>query len=116
MALDKQTIQKIKVTLEEKEQTLSKEIERLSQPVDMGDDVDSYDEETDEAEEFSTNLGKAEGLKPILEQVRDALRKIEKGEFGVCEKCEQAVSQEHLMANPETRYCQECKLAHVKEL
>lgn len=108
--MEKEIIEELRQQLEEKRADLTARITELRKPVDMGDDIDSFDEETDEAEEYSANMGMVEELKRSLERVSDALAKIKSGKYGICENCSQAIDKELLMADPETRLCRDCKL------
>ena len=47
--------------------------------------------------------------KTFLEKIDRALRKIEDGEFGTCEQCEEPISIKRLEARPETTLCIRCK-------
>ena len=78
---------------------------------DFGNDIESTDdfpEEADEAEEFSTNIAIASGLKDRLENVEEALRKMDKGTYGKCENCGKDIPLEVLEVNPESRHCADC--------
>ncbi len=90
---------------------LERQLKELNQPVDMGDDIDSFDEEADEAEEMSTNQGTISALKQRYLRIKDALNKIQKGSYGTCEKCGGQIGAEVLNIDPESRFCQACKLA-----
>lgn len=103
--------EEIKRVLEKTEQELQEEISRLKNPVNMGDDIDSYDEEADEAEEYSGNLGQAEALRRRLDHVKLALAKIEKGLYGRCESCGEQIEEDVLQINPEARFCK----THIKD-
>ncbi|PIR86876.1 MAG: hypothetical protein COU11_03415 [Candidatus Harrisonbacteria bacterium CG10_big_fil_rev_8_21_14_0_10_49_15] len=108
--IDPQIQQELRQQLETEKKKLEKNIAELSKPVDMGDDIDSFDEETDEAEAFSANVGSAESLKARLGRVTDALAKMEVGTYGKCEGCEGVIGLELLKADPESRLCRDCKL------
>ncbi len=43
-----------------------------------------------------------------LAQIDDALRAIETGDYGVCNRCQQAIDFERLKAKPNARYCVSC--------
>ncbi len=45
----------------------------------------------------------------ILEQVNDALHKIENGTYGICEQCGKKISIKRLEAKPWARYCVKCR-------
>ena len=45
----------------------------------------------------------------ILDHIEAALRKIEKGNFGICESCGKSISSPRLKAMPWARYCIACQ-------
>ncbi len=45
----------------------------------------------------------------LLRAIEEALGRIRRGTFGVCEVCEQPISKARLEAVPWTRLCRECK-------
>jgi DnaK suppressor protein len=45
----------------------------------------------------------------FLDKIEKALRKIDDGEFGVCEDCEEPIGLKRLEARPETTLCIRCK-------
>lgn len=105
--LTKEQLDTLKEKLLEEKLKLTKEIE--DPHVDFGDDVDAFDEETDEAEAFATNLGVQATLKEHLRDVNDALEKLSVGEYGTCEECHNHISFETLAIEPESRLCKSCK-------
>lgn len=48
----------------------------------------------------------------VLKQVDAALRRIERGTFGVCLECEEPISNKRLEAVPWARYCIPCQERH----
>lgn len=97
--------------LQADQERLVAEIEESSKPQDFGSDVDSMDEESDEAEELANRLAITQSLKDELSEVEEALRRIEAGTFGVCVRCSRPISKEVLEAAPESALCEECKKA-----
>lgn len=49
------------------------------------------------------------GERIVLDDIEAALRRIEKGEFGLCESCHKRISSERLRAMPWARYCIQCQ-------
>ena len=45
----------------------------------------------------------------LLSAIEDALARIRRGTFGVCEACKQPISKARLEAVPWTRHCRKCK-------
>ena len=70
-------------------------------PLHMGDlGTVNYEQEV--------TLGLLENEEQVLEEVNDALARIEQGTFGRCENCGQEISRERLKALPYARYCIRC--------
>ena len=44
-----------------------------------------------------------------LDEISDALARLETGTYGLCERCGRSVARERLRAVPATRYCVECQ-------
>lgn len=97
-----------KEALEKAQQELKLELSKIPQVPDLGDDTEGevFEEETDEAEEYSTNLGIKAALKQRLIEVEDALERIKKGTYGKCEQCGGDIEEAVLKTAPESRYCQ----------
>jgi len=53
----------------------------------------------------------ASQLKEALDDVLKALRKIEQGTYGICERCGQPISEARLEAKPASAYCINCASA-----
>jgi RNA polymerase-binding transcription factor len=43
-----------------------------------------------------------------IAEVDDALRRVDAGTYGVCERCGQPIAEERLAARPFARYCMAC--------
>ena len=68
-------------------------------------EVDPADENevADKLEELDDNSGIASSLENELKEVEAALERIEKGTYGICEKCGKPIETERLEANPSAR-------------
>lgn len=105
-------IKKYESELLELRDRLSREIKEVIKDTDMGSDVSSPSgHEADEAEERGIAYAEQITLKERLTAVLDALEKIKKGTYGVCEKCQGVIGADVLAASPESRLCRECKAA-----
>lgn len=51
----------------------------------------------------------------LLNKIREALERIEAGEFGLCESCEEPISVERLRARPVTTLCIDCKTEEERQ-
>ncbi len=79
---------------------------------DMTLDADDLPDEMDLAsseylQSFTFRLRGRE--KTFLKKIDHALKKIDDGNFGVCEECEEPISLKRLEARPETTLCIRCK-------
>ena len=83
-------------------ETLHQDTTDLSRlPFHMADlGTDSYDQEF--------TLGLMDSERKLLEQVNEALQRIEEGTYGICEGSGEPISKERLEAIPWTRYCVTC--------
>lgn len=90
---------------------LSREIKEVIKDTNMGSDAggNTDDEESDETEERGIAYAEQISLKERLNMVLDALEKIKKGMYGVCEKCQGAINAGVLAIIPESQLCKECK-------
>jgi RNA polymerase-binding protein DksA len=70
-------------------------------PLHMADvGTENYDQEF--------TLGLIENEQETLDQIQDALRRMETGTYGLCEGCSQPIAKPRLQALPYTRHCIEC--------
>ncbi|MDP2838330.1 MAG: TraR/DksA C4-type zinc finger protein [Candidatus Moranbacteria bacterium] len=111
MALDTQTLAKLKDLLLAEKGRLEQELSRFATATDttgnyktriedMGTDPD---ENASEVEEYVDNLGLEQALETQLKDVNDALTKMEQGTYGLCEKTGKEISVERLEAYPGAR-------------
>jgi RNA polymerase-binding protein DksA len=86
------------------------EITELNSPT-----VQEYEEKSslEEQKEFLTGLLQHDADELVA--VRDALRKVLEGTYGICERCGKPIEEERLEAIPTCRYCKSCKEELEKE-
>lgn len=106
---DNQKIEKYKKELETERAKILGEIKTEGETEDFGSDVDHFDEEADEAESLGTRLAIIQDLKNRLEDINVALDKMQRGKYGVCEKCGVEIENGVLAIAPESRFCRHCK-------
>lgn len=89
-------------------------LEELShQPETLADARPGYsthmaDDATDVFEQ-AKNLALRQDLQRDLEMVELALDKLQKGTYGVCERCHEPIAPDRLEAMPQARYCVSCQ-------
>ncbi|KKU76607.1 MAG: Transcriptional regulator, TraR/DksA family [Parcubacteria group bacterium GW2011_GWA2_47_8b] len=111
MAVTKKELDEFHKRLLKEQKEIVKQLADLGGVPDMGSDTEgeTFDEEADEAEEYQKNLGLRQALKERLLDVKNALDKLFKNEYGRCEKCGMEIEAEVLKVDPESRYCKHCK-------
>jgi DnaK suppressor protein len=108
--MKKTELKRFKQILEEKKiQVIAKAQEtREGMTLDTDDLPDEMDLAASEyIQSFEFRLRGRERV--FLKKIDAALRKIEDGEFGVCEECSEPIAQKRLEARPETTLCIRCK-------
>lgn len=95
--------------LEQAHETLENEM--ILSADDRFDEVDQASSEYMQA--FSFRLRGRE--RHLLNKIEHALRKIDEGNYGECEECEEPISTKRLEARPEAPLCIQCKEAQEKE-
>lgn len=90
---------------------VEKKLEELQKTPEFGSDVDHFEEEADEAEEFANKLGMEKELKDELNDIETALEKIRNNSYGRCENCGEEIDAKLLESDPATKLCKNCKLA-----
>ena len=61
------------------------------------------------------NLGLVSTEQQLLNQIDDAIRRVDEGAYGVCETCEKPISQKRLLAVPYARFCIKCQAEQEKK-
>jgi RNA polymerase-binding transcription factor DksA len=105
-------IKEFKIKLENEKKEVLDRIKKIGAGKNFGDDVDGFEEDADESEENSNDLGIRESFEERLEHIEEALRKIDRGEYGICESCGNPIEKEVLAIDPESEYCKSCKVTH----
>lgn len=66
------------------------------------------DENADEVEEYTNLLPVEHRLELKLLDIERALKKIERGTYGICEKCGKKINKKRLKFLPEAKFCSSC--------
>lgn len=105
--MDNNLLQQYKSQLEKERQRLEKSLSGQELVTDMGSDTEGKirEEEADEAEAMSSNIGLQQNLKWEISEVDSALLRIEDGIYGLCEECNEPIEDQVLKTNPAHRYC-----------
>ena len=114
--MNKKLLAKFKKALTQKKASITNKLN--SKKVDEieietgGDEIDTATQSAEREMQFELS-----GIdKRMVQDIDNALAKIEKGVFGSCESCEKEIPQARLDALPWVRYCKECQEEAEKNL
>lgn len=106
--LSAEIIEKQKKALLEEKSRLEKKISELKQYPDYGQNEDDNAKET---ADYENNLSVEEQLVFLLSKVKKALRSIEDGNYGQCQKCSKEIETGRLEVMPYAELCISCRKA-----
>lgn len=116
--MDKKDLTEIKKLLNAEKAQLEAELLKIAKknphnPDDYEAQFEEYgDDETDNTSEvvkFGLNLTLEKTLEKSLKDVKKALDRITKGEYGFCKYCKQEIDAKRLKARPTSSACVSCK-------
>jgi DnaK suppressor protein len=107
--LTRQELAAISATLSEMKQNIAKNVEDkknldLLEP-EVGDTIDQATQSLDKEILFELS----DNERKILGDIEGALRKMEKGTYGLCEHCKMPIEKKRIKALPSARYCMACQ-------
>ena len=98
---------------------LGAKVERMEEAVLLSDDGASLDE----SEEFGSEgysrdfqLGLIENEDEILQNVQEALDRIDNGTYGTCDACDALIPERRLQVMPYAKFCVKCQAAEEEGL
>jgi len=118
MAIEPKILEELKKSLLAEKAELGKNLSAIAKPVNLqkGDyetafeDIGSdRDDNATEVEQYADNLPVEATLEKKLQEVLEALDRMEKGAYGTCVNCGQAIDIERLKINPSAKTCVKCK-------
>ncbi len=121
--LDEKTLNQIKEDLLNRKKEIQKTLEDLTQKDYHETDSSTAkfpeygykaDENAQEVSDYSVDIGKERVLKKSLENIKGALERIERGEYGICTYCKGNIDRERLKIIPMASSCFSCKDALQK--
>ena len=80
---------------------------------EMNADTSNFPDPTDRATQESDRsfeLRIRDRERRLINKIKDALDRIDKGEFGICDECGDDISEARLKARPVTTLCINCKM------
>lgn len=68
----------------------------------------SEDENVQEVERIQESLGLQKNIKNVIRDTKEAIKKIDKGKYGICESCKLKIEDGRLKAYPAANLCVSC--------
>jgi DnaK suppressor protein len=85
---------------------------------DMTGEEENFPDPTDRASVESDRnflLRIRDRERKLIVKIREALDRIDKGTYGICEECGEEISEQRLLARPVTELCIECKTSQEED-
>jgi len=106
MSLTKEFLKKQRESLITEKERLETQIKTLKKYPDYGDlDEDNEQELVD----YETNMSAEDNLVQVLKKVNMAIKAIDDGNYGRCQKCGEMIDKERLEIMPFAAICVSCK-------
>ncbi len=113
-ALTKRELAEIAAGLSEMKTDIAKNVEdkkNLDMPEpEVGDSIDQATQSLDKEILFELS----DNERKILRNIEAAMRKMEKGDYGLCEHCKNIIEKKRIKALPSARYCITCQSGSEK--
>lgn len=114
--MNKRDLERFRKILNSQLAELEEKIDAPPEHLDAGNDY--FPDPTDRASaESDRNFGirVRDRERKLIIKIREALQRIDDGEFGVCEDCGEPIDMKRLEARPVTTLCIDCKVARERE-
>lgn len=95
--------------LAEEQKSMAGQLERLREALKVEVDVDAEEGDPDLIER-EKNVALVSQLEGRLARVQAALRSIDKGRYGICERCSIEIPTERLEVRPDATLCMPCQV------
>lgn len=114
--MEKERLEHFRQLLQEQLDTLLRDANKTVN--DMTDEKVNFPDPTDRASlesDRNFELRIRDRERKLISKIREAIERIDEGEFGICENCEEEISEARLMARPVTTLCIECKTEQERQ-
>jgi DnaK suppressor protein len=114
--MDAQKLEFFRKLLNERLEALLNDAARTM--TNMTDEEESFPDPTDRASVESDRnfvLRIRDRERKLISKIREALDRIDKGTYGICEECGEEISEQRLLARPVTTLCIDCKTSQEED-
>lgn len=116
MANTKQ-IEELKQILLERKELITKNIQGSRDSIDSlknSECNDEYDYAEVSSDSFKEGIIANQQISE-LKEIEEALKRIDKGTYGICEMCDESIAIGRLRAKPFAKFCTPCREIHEQE-
>jgi len=110
-------VEELKQILLDRKESINKNIQGSRDSIDSlknSECNDEYDYAEVSSDSFKEGIIANQQIKE-LNEIEDALKRIEKGTYGICEMCDESIAIGRLRAKPFAKYCTPCREIHEQE-
>ncbi len=116
--MKKKFLEEIKVLLEKQKKEIEKQLTEIAEKSRRGGNIyeakfphygRAEDENADEVAAYIDAVSLEDNLASALNEIEQALEKLEKNNYGICEVCQKPIDKKRLQALPTARWCLSCK-------
>ena len=114
--MDKAKIEEFRQLLHEQMDQLLRDAEKTVS--DMNDEKANFPDPTDRASlesDRNFELRIRDRERKLINKIREAIERLDEGEYGVCESCGEDIGEARLRARPVTTLCIECKTEQERQ-
>jgi DnaK suppressor protein len=114
--MDKATVEQFRELLQQQLDELLREAGKTA--TEMADEKTNFPDPTDRASlesDRNFELRIRDRERKLISKIREAIERIEEGNFGVCESCEEEIGEARLRARPVTTMCIDCKTEQERQ-
>jgi len=114
--MDKAKIEEFRQLLNEQMDQLLRDAEKTVS--DMTDEKTNFPDPTDRASlesDRNFELRIRDRERKLINKIREAIDRLDEGEYGVCEGCGEDIGEARLRARPVTTLCIECKTEQERQ-
>jgi len=114
--MEKAKIEEFRLILQEQLDTLLRDAEKTVS--EMTDEKTNFPDPTDRASlesDRNFELRIRDRERKLILKIREAIERLDEGEFGICESCGEDISEARLKARPVTTLCIDCKTEQERQ-
>jgi DnaK suppressor protein len=114
--MDKAKIEEFRQLLNEQMDQLLRDAEKTVS--EMTDEKTNFPDPTDRASlesDRNFELRIRDRERKLINKIREAIERLDEGEYGVCEGCGEEIGEARLRARPVTTLCIECKTEQERQ-